>query len=401
MIQHSSAAVDRLLQRRPDVMVASLEKGRPALLVRDPILVAARDAADVEGLARQWIDRVEPDDDARLARVRLRPGRGTEPAVLAADLSRPSQHRRRSVTVNHVLRGGPEWAGGPADAPRKPNRAPTPPRPGQSTERAVTVAVLDTGISKHPWFEAESWFSGVREQDLEQLDENAPDDRLDVQAGHGTFVAGIVRRAVPDAYLVTPKLLASDGVTSDFDLVRKLRRLRRWSERTDRPIDFLNLSFGGFTVDDLPSPHVADAIAGLGRQTVVVACAGNDGLSRPFWPAALKSVIAVGALDANGEDRAPFSNYGWWVDACTIGERIASSFVTFNGPQPSTGVFDDDDFTGFAEWSGTSFAAPQVLGLIAATAVERGISATAAADAVLDPDASRSMPDLGVVVTAS
>lgn len=399
MTEPATTSVDRLLRRRPDVTLDELEPGRPALVLRDQILVAARDAADVEGLARRWIDRVETDDDALLARMRLRPGRGTQPAVLAAELARPHGHRQRAVTANHVLRGAPDWSGGPADQPRKPNLEPSAPRSGRVTDPVLTVAVLDTGISRHPWFEAEEWFGRVREQDVERLDELAGDDRLDAQAGHGTFVVGVIRQAAPDAYFVTPKVLASDGVTSDFDLVRKLRRLRRWSRRTDRHLDLVNLSFGGFTVDDLPSPHVADAVAALGRDTVVVACAGNDGGDRPFWPAALKSVIAVGALDADGADRAPFSNYGWWVDACAIGERVASSFVTFDGPEPSTGVYDDDNFTGYAEWSGTSFAAPRVLGAIAATAFERGLSATAAADRVLDPDATRSMPDLGVVVT--
>jgi len=398
MTDDATTAVDRLLRRRPDVTLDELEPGRPALVMRDQILVAARDAADVEGLARRWIDRVETDDDALLARVRLRPGRGTHPAVLAAELARPNGHRQRAVTANHVLRAAPDWSGGPADRPRKPHLVPTAPRAGRATDPVLTVAVLDTGISRHPWFEDEDWFGGVREQDVEGLDELGGDDRLDTQAGHGTFVVGVVRQAAPDAYIVAPKVLASDGVTSDFDLVRKLRRLRRWSRRTERHLDLVNLSFGGFTVDDLPSPHVADAVAALGRDTVVVACAGNDGSDRPFWPAALKSVIAVGALDANGDDRAPFSNYGWWVDACSIGERVASCFVTFDGPDPSTGVYDDDNFTGYAEWSGTSFAAPRVLGAIAAAALEHGISTGAAADRVLDPDATRAMPDLGVVV---
>ena len=67
---------------------------------------------------------------------------------------------------------------------------------------------------------------------------------------------------------------------------------------------------------------------------MIVACAGNASTDRPFWPAAMKRVIAVGSLDTDGHDRAPFSNYGWWVDACTMGDKIVSSFFTFDGLGP-------------------------------------------------------------------
>jgi subtilisin family serine protease len=106
----------------------------------------------------------------------------------------------------------------------------------------------------------------------------------------------------------------------------------------------------------------------------------------------------VGALDSDGSDPAPFSNFGWWVDACAIGERVESAFIEFDGPLPPTGDYDRDRFRGYATWSGTSFAAPKVAGAIAQLAAERGIPASEAADRILDPAEHRSMPDLGVVV---
>ncbi len=109
-------------------------------------------------------------------------------------------------------------------------------------------------------------------------------------------------------------------------------------------------------------------------------------------------MIAVGALDAAAGERAPFSNFGWWVDACAIGERARSAFVEFDGPEQATGLFDRDRFTGYAEWSGTSFAAPVVAGEIARAAAENGIPVPDAADLVLDPRTRRVLPDLGVVV---
>jgi subtilisin family serine protease len=105
-------------------------------------------------------------------------------------------------------------------------------------------------------------------------------------------------------------------------------------------------------------------------------------------------VVAVGSLDVEGDDRADFSNYGWWVDACTLGDQVVSSFFSFTDHAPS----GDEDFAGYASWSGTSFAAPRVAGAIAAKAAANGISAAAAAAALIDPNTAPSMPDLGVLV---
>jgi subtilisin family serine protease len=129
----------------------------------------------------------------------------------------------------------------------------------------------------------------------------------------------------------------------------------------------------------------------------VVACAGNHASDRPFWPAALDGVIAVAAVD--GEERAWFSDFGPWVDACAPGVGITSCFVRFDGPLPRVRGIDPDDFTGYATWSGTSFAAPVVAGAIAERAAADDISGAAAAARVLDPARRRTMPDLGVLIT--
>ena len=158
------------------------------------------------------------------------------------------------------------------------------------------------------------------------------------------------------------------------------------------------MSLGCYTHDDLPSPVLEHGLNSFGHETVVVACAGNFSSDRPFWPAALKRVVAVASLDAKGLDRAEFSNYGWWVDACTVGEGVVSSFFNFDGPVGASPT--PEDFTGYATWSGTSFAAPRVAAAIAARAAARDVPAAAAAAELLDPTDHPSMPDLGVLVDA-
>ena len=220
--------------------------------------------------------------------------------------------------------------------------------------------------------------------------------RLDSVAGHGTFIAGVVAKHAPAASLMIGKIIAGDGVTDELRLLRGLSRLRAQAHEHRTPVDVISLSLGCYTHDDKPSPVLEHGLNSFGHETVVVACAGNFSSDRPYWPAAMKRVVAVASLDAKGVDRAEFSNYGWWVDASTVGQNVVSSFFSFDGPVGSSPT--PEDFTGYATWSGTSFAAPRVAAAIAARAAAHNVPAAAAAAELLDPTEHRSMPDLGVLV---
>jgi subtilisin family serine protease len=136
-----------------------------------------------------------------------------------------------------------------------------------------------------------------------------------------------------------------------------------------------------------------------------VASAGNDGTQRPVWPAAFKRVVGVAALGPDGE-RAPFSNFGWWVDACSTGVDVDSCFFDFVGsieairshaspPDVSTG--DVEKFEGFALWDGTSFAAPRVAAAIAC-AMSLGLDGPEAVYRLIGAPATTRKLDLGAVV---
>jgi hypothetical protein len=361
--------------------------GRPTLIRRDQILVADRDVLAVEDLVRRWYD--SRHDEPGVARVRLRAPAKVDVCELAAELSGEGGHRRLAIAPNHLVHGQPMWWSGPADLPRPATPAPPPPRQAESV-RPVTVAVLDTGLSPHPWYDSADWYVEQRDEVAEVLDADG-DYELDAQSGHGTFIAGVILQRAPATRIRARRVIGGDGVGDELDIIRAVAWLTEWGQA-----DVVNLSLGCHTFDDRPSPVVARAVAALGRRTVVIACAGNASADRPFWPAALKPVIAVAALD--GDDRAWFSNYGWWVDACAPGVRITSCFVRFDGPQPRVNGQDPDEFRGYATWSGTSFAAPHVTGAIAGLAAAENLPAVVAADRVLDPAVNPSLPDLGVVI---
>jgi subtilisin family serine protease len=214
--------------------------------------------------------------------------------------------------------------------------------------------------------------------DEDEMDTNA-DGSLDRQAGHGTFVAGIIRQHAPDAIIHVQGVLSSFGDGDDWDVSNGITKALN---RSQGQTHVINMSFGGYTDDDLPFSVLADAVVEAQNQgAIVVAAAGNANSCRPFWPACLPGVIAVGATHCG--KRAWFSNFGPWVKACAPGVDIVSTFYEFDGPASNLAGLDPDRYHGWATWSGTSFAAPHVTAAIADRMCERGLDPLAAASEVI------------------
>jgi subtilisin family serine protease len=210
---------------------------------------------------------------------------------------------------------------------------------------------------------------------------------LDTDTGHGTFIAGIVRQTAPDAQVLAIRVMHSDGVAYESDIICALGLLAEriaLAEDGDLAamVDVVSLSLGYFSesADDVTvTSAVWQVIEELLRMGVtVVAAAGNFATNRRWFPAGLAGqpappgqapLISVGALNPNGS-RALFSDAGRWVTAWAPGAAVISTFPDdINGsrmpelevtgqPQERASLDPDDYSAGFAVWSGTSFSAP-------------------------------------------
>lgn len=296
--------------------------------------------------------------------------------------------------------------------------------------RRPVVAVLDTGCGSHPWLpdsivQRRPQFDGNPVGVIDDATDpevfgdllGAFDGALDPSAGHGTFIAGIVRQVCPEADLIAVRVADGSGTVLEGDLMLAVRSLVKWMAAAPadggRAIDVINMSLGYYheTPDDELFDHtLAQLLIAARRQGCAVVCsAGNDSTDRPAFPAALwgwpgaefvvddptdtAPHVSVGALNPNRTSVALFSNIGAWVQVYAPGAGVVSTTPPFEGGvQAGTRndrkgmrreTIDPDDFRGgFAVWSGSSFAAPYVSGLLAA-----GIAGTLMDGSLGDADA--------------
>jgi hypothetical protein len=270
------------------------------------------------------------------------------------------------------------------------------------------IAVIDTGLAVGPQVphllgtpDAAARIKG----DPDSPDNNlvnsagitwAGDKWLDPVAGHGTFIAGIIEQLAPGCTVQILHAISGLGEVIESCVIRKVQDLAALADG-QRP-DILSLSFGGNALAGAPGLRSAIATAQLAG-IVVVASAGNDGVSQAQYPAAYDGVIAVGALGPDGP--TPWTNYGEWVDACAPGADLVSSFFAdFDGPTPRVNTVDPDKFAGWATWSGTSFAGPVVVAAIAREMVLGACSAKRAANRVVYAPSALRIRCLGTVVNA-
>lgn len=277
----------------------------------------------------------------------------------------------------------------------------------------IVVAVIDTGITRHPdidesladagydfitdsfvsgrdtdgrvpggwdtgdWTTEEPWLS-------ECTDANNP---AEASSWHGTHVSGNIAEltdngvgmaGIAHAAKVLPVRVLGHcgGYTSDIadGIVWASGGHVDGVPDNANPAQVINMSLGGngaCSADDVTGQAIAGAIS---RGTTVVVAAGNsDADTANFTPASCPGVIAVGANGITGK-RAFYSNYGAGVAIAAPGGGVYTNDDPNTGTQANpegfvwsaindgTTVPTDADYGGMA---GTSQATPHVAGTVA------------------------------------
>lgn len=214
----------------------------------------------------------------------------------------------------------------------------------------VTVAVIDTGISKVPDLEQTKFVKGY----------NFVNDRIeaDDDAGHGTHVAGTIAQSTNNNYgvagvayeatLMPLKVLGASGGGTVADIAEAIRFA------ADNGADVINMSLGGPGESSLMEEAINYAHQ---KGVFVVAAAGNSNENSASYPARYPHVVGVSALDSAG-NKAPYSNFGAGVDISAPGGSEVGKILQ-ETIDPETGL------PVFVGYQGTSMAAPHVAGVAA------------------------------------
>ena len=208
-----------------------------------------------------------------------------------------------------------------------------------TTITPIRIAIIDSGMC-FDHSDMQGMYSDFQHDYVE--DDNIPQDEF----GHGCSVTGVIASQnnniggmgiAPFAEIIPLRVLDEKGSGTYSDIAQAI------VDATDQGAQIINLSLGGYNASNMLRTAINYALA---HDVFVVAATGNTGQSTPLYPAAYDGVIAVGSVNANREISS-FSNRG--EDTLAPGEAILVPYINND----------------YVYMSGTSLAAPHVVGIIA------------------------------------
>ena len=236
-----------------------------------------------------------------------------------------------------------------------------------SGDSNTVIAIIDSGIDySHPDLTAKIWTNpgeiannNIDDDNNGYIDDvhgwnvNQNNNNTNDEFGHGTIVSGIAAAtsnnnlgmtglAWKNSILPVRANVGSSGIFNYSDIAKAIVYADSFPT-----VKVINLSMGGYANSALLRDTIKNVLNN--NKAVIVAGIGNDNIdifNTPFYPAAYRGVIAVGA-HANGLARV--YSYGYPIQISAPGKDI---YTTFLGGD-------------YGYCSGTSCAAPFVSGVVA------------------------------------
>ncbi|HEU5126708.1 MAG TPA: S8 family serine peptidase [Glycomyces sp.] len=217
----------------------------------------------------------------------------------------------------------------------------------------ATVAVIDTGISEHPYFDGKNVEPGYSVFSEEE-------DAWNDQNGHGTAVAAVVLNVAPGATILpvrsgTGADLHEQGLTGGAEAGQP--ESIRWA--VDNGADVMVMSWGIWGGD--PSPEFLGALQyAVDNGVVLVTSAGNDPNKEMGYPAGIPGVVTVSGTDESGA--------AWSRNSTGPGVVVAAPADPMTIPvvqEESLGWGDDTNQELYRMQDGTSLSAGIVGGIVA------------------------------------
>jgi hypothetical protein len=291
---------------------------------REVLMVADRASIDTVRAAGFSIIAERPLTafNETLARIQVRPGRSVEQVISELQALAPLA----SIAPHHLFRpSGDDVAAPAAEADAQPAPAPV--------ANTGHVGVIDTGADV-------SW--PVLTRSIVQTEGFA--DGGYTSRTHGTLVSEIVARS--GAHLTVADVF---GVDADNRLIAPAAAIASAIDwLVENRVRVINISIEG--PDNVVLAHVIKRA--LAADVAIVAAAGNGGPgAAPAFPAAYPGVIAVTAVDENGQVYRR-ANRGDYIAFAARGVHVASEYESTSSKTAKT-------------VSGTSFASPVVAAAIA------------------------------------
>ncbi len=244
---------------------------------------------------------------------------------------------------------------------------------------AVVVAIIDQGVDfTHPALQNAQWqnskesLNGIDDDSNGQIDDVSGWDFFNNTNSqtplgpHGTRMAGIVLKQVPEAKIMSLTVCDRQLGCSSGAVVSAIYYA------VDHSAKVINLSFGdvsGF------SDVYTSAINYANQKGVVVVVAGGgdatgyDLAQKPISPICNKPTIGVSSVDKNGQ-LPVWANFGACVDVYALGVNILSStslifdnasYGYFNGTSYSTAVVSG--FSAKAKWQNPNITPSEIIEL--------------------------------------